>query len=72
MKCQRKVGNVFAYQEFWSIITNIIPRCFQKNVNLLLNKKRNLLKAFITDEIEISFNDSDKGDSDEGNSDEEN
>ena len=51
----------------------IILKCFQKNVNLLLNKKK--IPKYIIDDIEISDSDredSDREDSDEENSDREN
>ena len=39
---------------------------------MLLKKKRNSIKKFITDDIEISSDDSDEENSDEENSNEEN
>ena len=48
----------------------LILKCFQKNVNILLKKKRCL--NYIADDIEISSDDPDREDSNEGNSDAEN
>ena len=48
----------------------IIPKCFLKNVNTLLKKKK--MPKYITEDIEIFYDKSDKGNSDKKNSHEKN
>ena len=66
-KYQKKIPKFLLYHQFWSILflqqgKIIILKCFQKNVNMLLKKKR----FCIIDGIEIS------SESDRENSDKEN
>ena len=68
MRYQNKVLSLFIYQLFWLNLfleqANIImPKCFQKNVNLLLKKKK--VSEYITDDIENSSGDFDSEDSKE-------
>ena len=68
IKYQKKVLNLFVYQQFWSILfleqlKVVIVKCFYKNVKKTVKEKK--ITEYITDDIEISSDDFDREDSDE-------
>ena len=61
------IGNIDRFK-FKEKIKTIILKCFQKNVNMLITKKRRISLLLVTG---ISSNDLDRENSDEENSNEE-